>query len=247
MDGQRLDGLLIVGVRLLIPCSIGCARPSNGGDAGGSLFNAIFFCLIGSERKKTMNVLCPTCSVRMSIPDSAAGRKVRCPKCNAVFIGEPPVQRQTVPPSPPLLPSPIEAIAKIGLQAGIPCRMDQEGVDANLLCNYGDQTVFISHHKDPNFGDNVVSFMAVCHSVEEQAFSLLLNSGLGRILLLLNAQTHYAAFCVHESDGQLHLMMKSSQLLDTMQADEFRVSCQRVATYSNLYRSVILKAIQGGR
>lgn len=40
---------------------------------------------------------CPACSARMRVPDRAAGKRVRCPKCNNAFTVEVPVAAQSEP------------------------------------------------------------------------------------------------------------------------------------------------------
>ena len=63
---------------------------------------------------------CPKCATRLSVDDSLAGRKVRCPKCQEVFTMTAPVaavlpvaipqaaakppQASPIRPSPPLAP-----------------------------------------------------------------------------------------------------------------------------------------------
>src|SRR5689334_11378419 len=46
---------------------------------------------------------CPGCSQKLSVPESALGKKVRCQACSAVFVAEAP---KSEPPA-----APVEAIA----------------------------------------------------------------------------------------------------------------------------------------
>jgi predicted Zn finger-like uncharacterized protein len=61
-----------------------------------------------------MQTVCPSCAKKLSVPDSAVGKKIRCPKCSAVFTlsttdeserrpapksGRPPTQKRVAPAS----------------------------------------------------------------------------------------------------------------------------------------------------
>jgi len=60
-----------------------------------------------------MQVTCPQCSKKLKVPDTAAGKKVRCPGCQtsipvpgeAVAVAPPPIPRSSRP-APPDLPAP---------------------------------------------------------------------------------------------------------------------------------------------
>ncbi|MCL2119077.1 MAG: M48 family metalloprotease [Planctomycetaceae bacterium] len=56
-----------------------------------------------------MNVQCPQCQNRSEVPDSLAGRKVRCAKCQAVHTLQPVEEVSATPQSPPPLPPPLPA------------------------------------------------------------------------------------------------------------------------------------------
>src|SRR6185437_13408394 len=50
-----------------------------------------------------LSLTCPECAGKLKVPDTAAGKKIKCPKCTAIFVAaEPPVEiiETETPPAP---------------------------------------------------------------------------------------------------------------------------------------------------
>src|SRR5262249_39216167 len=64
-----------------------------------------------AEIAMSLVVTCPKCASKLSIPDAAAGKKLRCPRCQEVFLPDekqPPaaLSTQVTAQPPPLTPAP---------------------------------------------------------------------------------------------------------------------------------------------
>lgn len=59
-----------------------------------------------------MRVVCPACATNLNVPETAAGRRVRCPKCSGTVAV--PAQQAAVASSPSRRPSPVPLAADLG-------------------------------------------------------------------------------------------------------------------------------------
>lgn len=64
-------------------------------------------------------VVCPSCSTRMNAPDTAAGRRTKCPKCGSAIVVPGPVPKAPAPgPARPELPIIVSSYIRKNLMPG---------------------------------------------------------------------------------------------------------------------------------
>ncbi len=88
-----------------------------------------------------MQVLCPTCKQKLNVPDSALGKKIRCPKCQAV-VPVPAAPEPAIKTTPPPSPKPSDADEDSALGAERKRRKKKKkkaaaGLDKRILIGVG--------------------------------------------------------------------------------------------------------------
>jgi hypothetical protein len=96
------------------PSFVGCRRPSTGVVIGSSLFTcAVGGCISLEWKGLTMptQISCPNCDVSLNLPDTVAGKKVKCPKCSTPFVAPEAEVLEVVQPAAAVSPAPATAAA----------------------------------------------------------------------------------------------------------------------------------------
>ena len=73
----------------------------------------------------SLQVRCDQCNKTLSIPDGAAGKKVRCPACTHIFVASAAESNVPILVEPLPLPAPPPAAPEFGIAPGVPPRVDE--------------------------------------------------------------------------------------------------------------------------
>ena len=126
-----------------------------------------------------ITITCPACRTTMKGPDTAAGKRIRCPKCAATFgvsapaaalpaasgneIQSPPAAKGDRRPAPRML---LDALVAIASAAGFTLMLmksTQQPFDDRLAAFFNQHSKLIAH------GENVVNVIIVGHRAAQIA------------------------------------------------------------------------------
>ena len=102
------------------------------------------------------------------------------------------------------------------------------------------QTVFIDAIGTSPRGETVVAFTSPCQRIEH-GFLRHMTRRQAVDLLQRNAALPFAAFCVLSRDKTDMLCVRSTLLLETIDPEEFRASCECVGKFADEYEAELGK------
>lgn len=95
-----------------------------------------------------------------------------------------------------------------------------------------DQTIGVGPLEETFDGMNVILFFSPCQRLSKGLMGGLSKSDAVN-LLRYNAHLPFGHFCIMEIDGHETVCVRATQLLETMEVQEFRANCQGVATVAD--------------
>lgn len=140
-------------------------------------------------------------------------------------------------PNRPQIGNVMAHVQQIANRAGIHC--EQLGTNLGIRYELGGgrgQNVRVLEWSKTTEGLQTILIVSPCLQVP-RGFNW--SAGLGKSLLEVNAGLTFEAFCLMELQGQSWLCVKAAQILETMQPEEFRNTCESVAMTADKFEQQI--------
>ncbi|MHC4390843.1 MAG: type III secretion system chaperone family protein [Planctomycetota bacterium] len=102
------------------------------------------------------------------------------------------------------------------------------------------QTLAIRKFAQTDDGMNIISFISPCERLGSGFFSGM-SKKTALELLRLNSQLPNGAFCLSTIGGTEHLCVRATQILETMEVEEFEAHCMAVASLADIWEMRIGK------
>ncbi|MGI9458239.1 MAG: hypothetical protein ACR2NU_16875 [Aeoliella sp.] len=97
------------------------------------------------------------------------------------------------------------------------------------------QTVAVTKFAEGEDGMNIILFFSPCQEISKGVFAGGLSKGSATTLLRHNASLPFGHFAIMEIDDQEMVCVRTTQILETMEVEEFQGHCYGVANVADAW------------
>lgn len=132
-------------------------------------------------------------------------------------------------------PDVLDQVEQIAAMADIEGHRRGEAIYYNFGLPGGrSQLIAVTEFAETGDGMHILCFLSPCQRLGSGFFSRM-KGKTALELLRLNATLPNGHFCLASLDGEEHLCVRSTQILETMEVEEFEAHCGAVATLADLW------------